>query len=291
MNTKKDLENIPSKEAILSEILQEYSGELIQRTYPNLEFINDDTEQLLLSRDDQTIITEPSFFDPVRVFNIPIVNYKCSLNERGRKRYGKIEDLIFEKQSKVGTKYGYIELPEIRKSRQISSIFEFQGEDLEEIVMNNISYLCNQDKVYWDKKSKYTVLEYREGDFFAEHRDHKINRNHFGTLLIFPPAIHSLEHTGGDLIFENNNFDKIVPTSNNKNWKCVIFQTHLKHACHKILSGRRIVLKTELYKKRNKPYTGNSDNEYDYYNTCNDGGIVEFTDEDSDYSLDDICID
>ena len=40
-----------------------------------------------------TIENKP--INQVRVFDVPITDYKCSLNPRGRKRYGKIEDLVF----------------------------------------------------------------------------------------------------------------------------------------------------------------------------------------------------
>jgi hypothetical protein len=195
--------------------------------------------------------------DKVAIFNVPITNYKCSLNEIGRKKYGKMDELIFTKESKVGTKYGYIDLPEIRKSRYLSSIFEFEGEELEEIIIGNLKNIVpieKQDMVFWSKKLKYTVLEYREGDFFSEHSDHKISKNHYGTLLIFPPAINKLEHKGGDFVIETDDCDLIIPSDINKNWKFIAFKTEQKHACHKIISGRRLVIKVELlYKKITKP--------------------------------------
>jgi len=221
--------------------------------------------------------------DKVSIFDVPITNYKCSLNETGRKKYGKLDDLIFTKISKVGTKYGYVDLPEIRKSKYVSSIFEFEGDELEKIVMGNIKNIVSEDKqhlVNWTQKLKYTVLKYREGDFFSEHRDHKINKNHYGTLLIFPPAINNLEHTGGEFVIETDVCDIIIPSYINKTWKFIAFQTQLKHACHKILSGRRIVIKVELlYKKNNdtmNPIQNESDYEYnDPYNGVRQVGHID----------------
>jgi hypothetical protein len=298
------LVKIPEKEKILEEIYNEFGGDLIKRTtikyiaskedyslYEDIyfSFLHQNIEvpiNFLNQFEDLKILVEgpPKFPGPyyfvsinkpikipinnVHIFSVPISDYKCSLNEKGRKKYGKLSDLHFEKKSKVGTKYGHIELPEIRKSRYISSTFEFEGHNLEEIIKENINVLAPNDIVTWNKKSKYTVLEYQEGDFFSEHRDNKINRNHCGTLLILPPAINELQHTGGEFIIEDNGYDFIIPSWNNKDWKFIVFPTELKHACHKVLSGKRIVIKTELYKK-------NSPNNFENIpeSICCDGGI------------------
>ena len=50
-----------------------------------------------------------------------------------------------------------------------------------------------------------------------EHCDQKVNKRHFGTLLIFPPSIDSFAHDGGEFVIENGNWDIIIPTKNNKN--------------------------------------------------------------------------
>lgn len=278
---------IPEKEKILQEIYNEFGGDLIKRTtikyiatkedcslYEDIyfSFLHKDIEVSINSLnqlEDLKILIEgpPEFPGPyyfvsinkpikipinnVHIFSVPISDYKCSLNEKGRKKYGKLSDLHFEKKSKVGTKYGHIELPEIRKSKYISSTFKFEGHNLEETIKENINFLAPNDNITWNKKSKYTVLEYNEGDFFSEHRDNKINKNHWGTLLILPPAINELQHTGGEFIIEDNGYDFIIPSWNNKGWKFIVFPTELKHACHKILSGKRIVIKTELYIKKN----------------------------------------
>ena len=270
---------IPQKDKILEEIFKEFGGELVKRTRSKLNLVNIHSKLeiyfLISSRINDNISISGQIIKPinnVNIFNVPIVDYKCSLNETGRKKYGKINDLYFEQKSRVGTKYGHIELPEIRKSKYISSIFAFVGNELEDFVMEKIKFLAPNDSVIWNKKLKYIVLEYKEGDFFSEHIDNKKNKNHCGTLLIFPPAINELQHTGGDFIIENDESDLIIPSWNNKDWKFVVFPTQLKHACHKVLSGRRIVIKTELFKKKNKSNFENI-SIFEEKFVCCDGGI------------------
>ncbi len=253
-------------EKILNEISEKYDGELIKRALGQMRFVKEDTIYHIFCSKGNPKSTDNKPLNQVKVFEVPITDYKCSVNPRGRKKYGKIDDLVFENKSKVGTKYGLLELPEIRKNKFVNSIFQFEGENIEDIVMENLEDLIENEISEWEKKSKYTVLEYKEGDFFSEHCDQQKSKRHFGTLLIFPPAIDNLAHSGGEFVIENGNWDIIVPSSNNKKWKFVVFPIGLRHACLEIKKGRRIVIKTELFKKYVSSI-GNIDN------ICCDGGL------------------
>ena len=244
---------------ILNEISKKYDGELIKSALGQMRFIKEDTIYHIFCSKGNPKSTDNKPLNQVKVFEVPITDYKCSVNPRGRKKYGKIDDLVFENKSKVGTKYGLLELPEIRKNKFVNSIFQFEGENIEDIVMENLENLIENEISEWEKKSKYTVLEYKEGDYFMEHSDQRSSARHFGTLLIFPPAVNSLAHTGGEFVIENGNWDVIVPTSNNKNWKFVAFPIGFKHACFEIKSGRRIVIKTELFEKYIPPFSYSDD--------------------------------
>ena len=236
-----------TKKKILAEIKKDYNGNLINRIILKKKLIQGDNKLFYFFNNPDTLQNDP--FDKIKIFEVPIDDYKCSLNEKGRKKYGKMENLNFVNNSKVGTKYGYLHLPEIRKSKYLKSIFQFEGENIEEIVIDNIKSLSTDDILEWDKKLKYTVLEYKEGGFFSEHIDNENSKKHLGTLLIFPPAIDSLEHSGGDLILENGVWDLVIPSANNKKWKFIAFHTDIKHACLKVKKGRRLILKTELFTK------------------------------------------
>jgi len=204
------------------------------------------------------------------IFDVEILDYKCD-NHICNSKNGKISDLIFNSPSKVGTPYGHIEIPEIRKSKYCLSSFDFKGpstkHDLKQLVLENIKHIVPNediDNLYWNTKLKYTVLEYNEGDFFSAHSDSKKNNKHYATLLIFPPSEKDLIHTGGNLIITTEDTDVVFSSSLNsvykepinsesgiENWKFVAFHSNLKHECLPILSGRRVVLKTELMFKTN----------------------------------------
>ena len=182
-------------------------------------------------------------------FTIPKVNYKCSLNLRGRKRYGTLNQLLDTGMcisSTVGrmSDNSNIELPEFRQSYKYISTVDF---DLDpKLVKIQLQKLVSEtDEVSWDKKQKYDIIKYLPGGFFKEHIDKQIKKTHYGTLLIFPPAINNLQHTGGDLIINKGQF--IFNSSTNTEWTFIAFHTNLPHECREVLSGNRIVFKKELY--------------------------------------------
>ena len=95
-----------------------------------------------------------------------------------------------------------VQLLDIRMSYKYNSIVEFDLDPtlveihLRKLVDDNY----NNDKTYWTNKQNYDIIEYLPGGFFKEHCDKQINKTHYGTLLIFPPALDRLIHTGGNLL-------------------------------------------------------------------------------------------
>lgn len=190
-------------------------------------------------------------------FTLPEVNYKCSLNLRGRKRYGTLNQLLDTgicMPSTVGMPDdSNIELPDFRKSYKYNSTIDFDIDpELVKIklqkLLSKTDDLYEPTEVYWDKKQKYDIIKYLPGGFFKEHTDKQIKKTHYGTLLIFPPAIDTLKHTGGELIIDKGRF--IFNSSTNTEWSFIAFHTNLPHECKEVLSGTRIVFKTELYSTR-----------------------------------------
>lgn len=178
-------------------------------------------------------------------FTFPSVTYKCSLNKKGRRRYGSLEELLATQEgikSKVGMPNGLQELHiDVRNSVHYTSFVEF---DLEkDSIIHNLKNLNNEAK--WFGLLKYNIIEYRAGGFFKEHQDKQIKPTHYGTLLVFPPAIGEFAHTGGELILDRGKFK--FNSSENTEWTFIAFQTNIFHECKEVLSGRRIVFKTELY--------------------------------------------
>ena len=202
-------------------------------------------------------------------FDLPDIKCKYLLDEN---KYGSLADLLqkpFE-PSKVGKKDGDYHLPEIRsgKFRNTKIVFENQEElnslilnKLEEFIPENINYL------EFDINNNYQVLKYQENDFFNRHQDSITTKRHYGTLLIFPPAIGELEHQGGKLVLDEINEE--FESSSNTSWKAVILFCEIFHGIEKVTSGQRVVLKTKLL--FNEDYE--SDIEQDIHSDVCDGGM------------------
>lgn len=191
--------------------------------------------------------------ESITKFSLPEVSYKCSLNPRGRRRYGTLEQLLLTKgvPSTVGYADGTThERPDIRSSLKYTSVIDFDLHP-QEINTHFASMLPEESRSLWQQSQKYDVLVYSTGGFFREHSDKKLHKNHFGTLLIFPPAVGEYAHTGGELLLDGGKF--VFESSLNTEWTFVAFQTHLPHECKEVLSGKRVVFKTELYSSRNVP--------------------------------------
>ncbi len=183
-------------------------------------------------------------------FTFPELNYKCSLNFTGRKRYGNIEQLLDSNNgviSTVGLPDGSNnEILDVRMSYKYHATVEFDLDPiLVEIHLHKLvdNYLCNQ--IYWNNKQNYDIIEYLPGGFFKEHCDKQIKKTHYGTLLIFPPALGRFSHTGGKLVINKGQF--LFDSSQNTEWTFIAFHTNLPHECKEVLSGTRIVFKTELF--------------------------------------------
>ena len=211
-------------------------------------------------------------------FSFPELNYKCSLNPKGRKRYGNLEQLLDSRPgvpSTVGLPDGSKkELPNVRLSYKYLSTVELNLEPI--LVTSQLQKLVDENCLTtWKNKQKYDVIEYLPGGFFKEHFDKKIKKTHYGTLLIFPPAVGRLAHTGGELIIDKGKF--IFNSSTNTEWTFIAFHTYLPHECKEVLSGTRIVFKTELLLAYPQPSAFPDLNGYDEYPEICDGGIDYLT--------------
>ena len=178
-------------------------------------------------------------------FSFPTLTYKCSLNTTGRRRYGTLEELLSIQKgviSTIGMPDGSRELhTDVRNSIHYTSFIKFDL--ITDSVIHNLINLNNEAE--WFGLLKYDIIEYKAGGFFKEHQDRQIKSTHYGTLLVFPPAIGVFAHTGGELILDRGKFQ--FDSSKNTEWTFIAFQTNVFHECKEVLSGRRIVLKTELY--------------------------------------------
>lgn len=171
-------------------------------------------------------------------------------------------------KDKVGVKgEGDIFLPEIRKSSSINNIiiensfWEKYNELFSQVGINNNS-ICE----------KFSLHEYKVGDYFKPHKDSKKNINDIGTFLLIPPKFIS-NHTGGILQIKNEDIytnkckkmiydtersiekkskkinselPKIEISADDIFWKIVVFGFNVEHEVTPILSGNRFVFKSNI---------------------------------------------
>jgi len=181
-------------------------------------------------------------------FSFPHLDYECVLNPRGRRKYGSIEHLLEKSQgvpSTVGLPNGINALiPDIRSSTKFRTIVNFNLDT--NLIKDRLTPLLpEENEPQWANSAKYDIIQYKQGGFFKEHSDKKIKPNHYGTLLIFPPAINTLSHTGGDLIFDKGK--SMFKSSENREWTFIAFHITTPHECQEVTSGNRVILKTELF--------------------------------------------
>jgi hypothetical protein len=206
------------------------------------------------------------------IFDLPDIKCQYSLNNIGSSLYGSLSDLLqkpFEK-CKVGTGTGTGEqyLPSTRngKFRTTEIVFE-NREELNSLIMSKLECFMDdyQEYLQFDINNTYQVLKYEENDFFKRHQDYITDDYHYGTLLIFPPSVGELKHQGGKLVLDDDEFDSSCNTS----WKAMFLYCQTFHEIEKVMSGKRIVLKTKL--SLSGDYE--SDLEQDIYSDVCDVGI------------------
>lgn len=183
-------------------------------------------------------------------FSIPELSCRFTLNRRGTRKYGTLSELLASGTgipSTVGLADGTDALRnDIRLSTRFTSFVNFDTEKFDPgSVEDKLKPL--DSTIYWEPSTHYSVIEYGPGGFFSEHTDKKQKRKHCATLLIFPPAVDNLAHTGGELILDRGRFR--FDSSANREWTFVAFHTELPHECLPVTSGKRVVLKTELYSR------------------------------------------
>jgi hypothetical protein len=190
----------------------------------------------------------------VVTFTKEYLPYKCVLNQRGRRRYGTIDDLLDNCSgtlSTVGTSSGNVILETQRNSTRYSTYLEFFDSDIAEYEAL-LKGLVPQEKrkyVKWFPRTQQVdLIKYEAGGFFNTHYDERLDVHHYATLLIFPPATGRFAHSGGRLtITQSDGQTFIFDSDRNEKWTFIAFQTGVPHECELVVWGTRVVFKTELY--------------------------------------------
>ena len=191
--------------------------------------------------------------ESIVVKSVSEITHQCSLNQFGPRKFGSIYELILTKsgvKSTVGLNNGTNTVDEEkRKSKHYRSVFNFTLDKISIIsALKNLVPEDKRDYVEWlPNNHMCDVITYTTGGFFVKHRDTKVNRLHYATLLIFPPACDQIAHTGGELIITRADGSKFVfESALNKDWTFIAFHQELEHECKIVTSGTRLVIKTEL---------------------------------------------
>jgi len=160
-----------------------------------------------------------------------------------REEDGKIEDLMKNEQpvnSNFGSSSGSKVDPNIRSSKSYSSKLTIDKDILMD-AFRRITPKYLHPAIDYSESKYVSVIVYREGDFFKKHTDTKMNNRHFATVLLFPPC----EFTGGVLEIERTDGTVFEFKGSSVDWNLIMFEPTLKHSCSEILSGERILIKSQ----------------------------------------------
>lgn len=82
-------------------------------------------------------------------------------------------------------------------------------------------------------------MKYEEGGFFKEHQDSKSNKNHIGTILIYPPK-ELFNYEGGELYLPKEN---VLIEAFENYWSMVLLHINTLHEVKQIISWTIYVFK------------------------------------------------
>jgi hypothetical protein len=117
------------------------------------------------------------------------------------------------------------------------------------------------DFTYEGDYIKWEPIRYLSGGFFAKHIDGQKDTSHFATAIIIPPNnfnVLNMElssspvYTGGELIVEDT---EIIADDS---WKLVLIPINTPHELKPVLSGERIIFKSEMNYTVDMKYLMNS---------------------------------
>lgn len=170
-------------------------------------------------------------------------SYTRTNNKLYKEEMGIISDLLNNEQpvdSWFGSSSGNKVNPNVRSSKVYTTELKMD----KNIYLDGFKRICPSylhQAIKWSDSKHVSMIVYREGDFFKKHTDTKKNNKHFATILLFPPC----EFTGGVLEIERTDGTTFQFAGSKTDWNLIIFEPTLKHSCSEVLSGERIVFKTE----------------------------------------------
>jgi len=103
-------------------------------------------------------------------------------------------------------------------------------------------------QLYHLVKDNPLIIKYTEGSFYEKHKHSKIDDNHVGDVILYPPVDLYSQFTGGDLTIHFDDHDFIFSTDNLTEWYAVYLPLEIDHSVSKIDTGTRYSFKFELYR-------------------------------------------
>jgi hypothetical protein len=104
-------------------------------------------------------------------------------------------------------------------------------------------------RMYSSCKENILVLKYLTGSIFKKHSHFKIDDNHVGDLILFPPIGLYSRFIGGDLNIYFNNREINFQSDSLLEWTAIFLPLEVPHDVSKIIEGIRYSFKFDLYKK------------------------------------------
>lgn len=106
-----------------------------------------------------------------------------------------------------------------------------------------IKHICDVNglKAYRISSDHYDIIKYQNGDFFKPHRDHINCQYNFAVSYVLIVYLSTPE--GGGTRIETDSGEVVIPAV--ENTYC-LFQSHLVHEGMPIISGEKIIAKTDL---------------------------------------------
>lgn len=134
----------------------------------------------------------------------------------------------------------------VRKSKCIDIDFRFPSHKQIIVESGRLLPKCiyndKRPPVFETMRNRCKLLKYETGGFFTKHTDGKLDKNHFATLLAFPPR----SYEGGELVLYTSSGEIVIDNSMMTNWLFVIFKLNIPHECKVITNGCRYAFKLPI---------------------------------------------
>lgn len=161
---------------------------------------------------------------------------------------GKVNDVRVYKSNNFKEKFNITSdvnnfIPKTATVSGISLVDETKRKSL--VHKDKFKIMINDDSIPYGISfdQEWELLAYTENGFFNKHHDRQLNKNHKFTALLYPKS----NHSGGELILEDDDSITIFESSKINNWTLVIFPISMNHESLPVKSGIKYVFKSPIF--------------------------------------------